>query len=118
MSKQHFAALAMTDRATFQITADRHPNHHRALERIVRAPANQWHLVAKLMICRPDVIKELNLGNRLQPAHRKPHRLADDVRFGKRRVEDPSVSESPLQVEGDFENTSLPFDLFEILLAA
>ena len=77
--EDHFAALAVIDRAAGEIAADRDANHDGRLEMAGGAPANSGHLIAQLHHGRPDVIEKLNFGNRLQPANGHADRAADDI---------------------------------------
>ena len=85
--ERHLAALAVIDRAAVQIAADRHAQSPRRGETAVRTPAQRGQLVANLHHRRPDVIEELNLGHRLEPARRHADGAPHDGRFGERRVE-------------------------------
>ena len=107
----------MINRAAFQITADRHAHHHRRLPLVARTPAHHRQLIANLVHRGPDVIEELNLNHRLQPARRHADRAADNIRFGERRIENARAAKLSLQVGSDFENAAFAFHLLEILFA-
>ena len=64
---------------------------------ITGAIPHHRELVSNLHECRPDVVEELNLDDRLQPSERHPDRAADDIGLGQRRVEDAIAAESPLE---------------------
>ena len=115
--EDHFAALAVINPAARQVSADRHAHHRRAFEMSRRTPAQVRQLVAQLHHRRPDVIEELNLRDRLQPAHRHSQRAPHDARLGNRRVEHAHRSESPLQAGGRLENAALPFHAGQIFFA-
>ena len=70
------------------------------------------------MVSGPDVIKELNLDDRLQAPRGQPDGAAHDVRLGEGRVVDPIAPELPLQAPRDLEHPALPLHLLEILLPA
>ena len=112
------ARLAVIRRAAAQVAADRHADHHRTRPVVARPVAHHRHLVANLHEGRPDVVEELDLDDRLQPAQRHADAAADDVRFGQRRVEDAVAAELPLQAVGDLEHAALAGDGGERLLAA
>src|SRR5262249_3815601 len=107
VGKINLAGLAMINGSAFQVAAGGDANHHWALEGIIRAPADQRHFVPELMESRPDVIEELNLGDRFQPPLRHPKRSAYDVGLGQRRVEYSSAAEPSLKTKGDLENSAL-----------
>ena len=69
MREGHFAALAVINRAAGEVAADRNANHDGRFEMSGGAPANRGHLIAQLHHGRPDVIEELNFGNRFQAAN-------------------------------------------------
>ena len=77
------AALRVINRAAGQVSADRDANHAGRRERIVRPPAHHRQLVAQLHHRRPDVVEELDLDHRLQPAHGHADRAPDDAGLGK-----------------------------------
>ena len=101
------ARLAVIRAAAAQVAADRHADDHRAREVIARPVAQHRHLVAQLHHRRPDVVEELNLDDRLQPARRHADAAADDARFGDRRVEHAVVAEQPLQAVRHLEDAAL-----------
>src|SRR5262249_5748623 len=96
VSEQHLAALAVANRAAFQVSADCNSDHHRALPSVVRAPAQHRHFIAQLVHRGRNVIEKLNLRNWLQSASRKPTGATYDVCLGQRRVEYASASKSTL----------------------
>ena len=83
-----FAALRVIDGAAGEIAADRRPAPPRAGEGVVGAPAHQRQLIAKLVHGRPDVVEELNLDDRLQPARGHADGAAYNIGLRQRRVED------------------------------
>ena len=107
----------MVDGAALQVAAVGDADHDRALVAAVRAPADERELVADLHEGRPDVVDELHLGHRLQPARRDPDRAPDDVGFGERRVVDAVRAVAPLQVVRDLEDAALALHLAEARLA-
>ena len=112
------ARLTVVRTAAAQIAADRRADHHRARPGVARSIAHHRHLVADLHHRRPDVVEELDLDDRLQPARRHPDGAADDVRFGERRVEDAIVAEQPLQAVRQLEDAALArHDRQRVLLA-
>ena len=87
-------------------------------QRVARSVAHHRHLVADLHHRRPDVVEELNLDHRLQPARRHADGAADDVGFGERRVEDAIVAVEPLQPVRQLEDAALAgHDRQRVLLA-
>ena len=105
------AALAVPDGAAGEVAADRHPHHHRAGEGPVRAPADRGRLALDLGHGRPDVVEELDLGRRPQPADRLADGPADDVRLRQRRVEAAGLPEGPLEAVGRAEHAALALDV-------
>ena len=120
MSENALAALGVVDGAARQVSANRNPNYTGSRESIVGTPANQRKLVAQLHHRRPDVVEELNLNHRLQPARRHSGRSTHDRCLGKRRIEHPVGPKIALQAKGQFEHAAFAFDhlLLQILLAA
>ena len=91
MSKRRFAALAVINGAAVQVSADRHANHHRAGECVIGTPANGCQFIAKLHHRRPDIVEELNLGNRFEATDGKTNRAAHPgldytIPFGKAKT--------------------------------
>ena len=111
------ARLRVINGTAFQITADRHAHDHRAFRVAVRTPTRHGHLVADLVKGREDVVEELYLDDRFQPADRHSDRAADDVGLGQRRIENACRAEFTLQIGGDLKHAAFAFDLFEILFA-
>src|SRR5690349_20392459 len=66
---------------------------------------------------RPDVIKELNLNNRLQAARGHSNCPTDDVCFSEWSVKYALAAELALEVRCYFENAALALNCFQILLA-
>src|SRR5512147_1085988 len=106
MRKDALTALRVIDRATSKISTNRYAQYHRTGERIVRPPANKWHLVAQLMHGRPYIVEELNLDHRLQSTRAHTNGASNNVGFGKRRVEDAVTAEVALQATGKLENSA------------
>ena len=67
------AGLRVPDGPAGHVAADRHPQHHRAAERPVGAPADGGRLALDLVHGRPDVVEELHLGHRPQPPQALAH---------------------------------------------
>src|SRR6185295_6943738 len=65
---------------------------------------------------RPDVIKELNLNNRLQAPRSHTYCSTDNVCFSEWRVKYPFTAELSLQVCSDFEDATLAFNGFQVFL--
>ena len=86
----------------------------------IRAPPHHRQLVANLVIRRPDVIKELDLNHRLQPARGHANGAAHDVGFRQRRIEDALAAKLHLQAGSQLEHAALALDLFflQIFFAA
>ncbi len=82
--ENHFAALAVINRAAGEVTADRYADDDRRFEVSRGAPTHVTQFVAELHHSGPDVIEELNFGHGLQPAHSHADGAADDVGFGER----------------------------------
>ena len=104
------ARLAVIRRAAAQVAADRHADHHRARPVVARPVAHHRQLVANLHERRPDVVEELDLDDRLQPAQRHADGAADDVGLGERRVEHAVAAEPPLQAVRHLEDAALAGD--------
>src|SRR5438034_2455520 len=102
MSENALAALGVVDGAARQVSANRNPNYTGSRESIIGTPANQRKLVAQLHHRRPDVVEELNLNHRLQPARRHSGRSTHDRCLGKRRIEHPVGPKIALQAKGQF----------------
>src|SRR6266700_6332552 len=120
MSENALAALGVINGAARQVSANRNPNYTGSRESIIGTPANQRKLVAQLHHRRPDIVEELNLNYRLQPARCHSSRSTDDRCLGKRRVEYPVGAEIALQAKRQLEHAAFAFDhlLLQILLAA
>ena len=101
------AGLAVVQPAAAQVSADRHADDHRAREHVVGAVPQHRHFVAELHHRRPDVVEELDLDDRLEPARAHAARAADDGRLGERRVEDAIGSEGALQAQRRLEDAAL-----------
>ena len=120
MRKHAFPALRVIDGAAGEIAANGHANYAGRGKPVVRAPADERQFVAQLHHRRPDVVEELNLHHRLQPARGHASGAAHEVGFRDRRVEYPFGAELDLQARGQLEHTALALDqfLFEIFFAA
>src|SRR5581483_9822940 len=118
MRECHLAALAVIDRAAIQIPADSDANDHGSLEAVIRAPSDRNQLVANLHHGWPDVINELNLGNRFQSPLRHTNRPANNRRFCQGTVEAPRWSEFALQAVSCIEYSTLSFNFLEVRHAA
>ena len=101
------ARLAVVRRAAAQVAADRHAHDHRARPVVARSIAQHRHLVLELHHRRPDVVEELDLDDRLQPARRHADGAADDVGFGERRVEHAIGAVGLLQAVRHLEHAAL-----------
>ena len=73
----------------------------------MRAPAQRRRLRLDLLHRGPDVIEELHLRTRPQPACALPDRAADDVRLRERCVVAASDAKLGLEPEGDAEHAAL-----------
>ena len=120
MGEYALSALRVINGAAGKVSANRHPNHAGRGKSIVRAPADQRQFVAQLHHGRPDVIEELNLDHRLQPARSHAGGAAHDVGLRNRRVKHPVRAEFDLQPGRELEDAALALDhfLLEIFLAA
>ena len=106
-------------RAAVQVAADRHADHRGAGEAAVGAPAQGGQFVANLHHGRPDVIEELNLGHRLQPARGHADGAAHDGGFGQRRVEAALARRTRVCSPAvTLKTPPLPFTSREVFLAA
>ena len=81
------ARLAVVRAAAAQVPANRRADDERARKLVARPVAQHRHLVADLHHRGPDVVEELNLDDRLEPARSHPDGASDDAGFGERRVE-------------------------------
>ena len=108
----------MVQGAALQVAAVRHSHDGRGAERVARAPPQRGELVAELVVGGPDIVEELDLDDRFEPAGREPDRPAHDVGFGEWRVVDALAPELALQAPGDLEDPALPLHFLEVLLAA
>src|SRR2546423_1679631 len=103
----NWSSCAITTRLVFRTAAamvvqsngaaGRDADHHGTGERVVRAVPQHRHLIPQLHHRGPDVVEELDLDHRFDPARRHADGAADDVGFGERRVEDAGAAEGPLQ---------------------
>src|SRR5581483_1608504 len=116
--EQDFAALAVVDGAAVQVSADGHADDRGAGELAVAAPAHGGELVAELHHGGPNVIEELNFGDRLHAAAGHADGAAHDGGFGEGRIEAAARAELHLQAGGDFEDAALSFDFAEAGFAA
>jgi hypothetical protein len=118
MREDRDARLAVVRGAAAQVAADWHAHDHRAAPVVVRPVPHHRHLVAELHVAGPDIVEELDLDDRLDAAQRHADGAADDVRLGKRRVEDALASVQLLEPVRHFEDASLAGHLRERALAA
>src|ERR687888_620203 len=98
----------MPDGAAREVAADGDPHDHRAREGAVAPPADRRSFRAELLHGGPDVVEELDLRTRAQPAKRLADRAPDDARLGKGGVEAPRLPELALQTHRDPEHAALP----------
>ena len=113
VGEDRLAALAVPDRTAREVTADRDAQHHRAGELAGRTPAGGRHLAAQLLHRRPDVVEELDLGRRVQAAHRLADGAPDDVRLGERRVVAARLAELALEAVRRAEDAALALHVGE-----
>ena len=104
--------------AAREVTADRDPDDDRRAERPARAPARRRELVADLQHRGPDVVEELDLDDRLQPARGPSDRPADDARLGEGRIEDARGPELLLEAGRHLEDAALALAFVEDVFAA
>src|SRR5579872_6095071 len=97
MREDAFTTLRVVNRAASKVSADGNSNDAWRRKSIVGAPADQRQLVAQLHHGGPDVIEELNLHHRLQPARSHTNRASDDIRLSQRRIENPVAAKVTLQ---------------------
>ena len=107
--KFHLAALAVIDGAAVEIAADGDAQHQRRGESAVGAPADGGQLIANLHHGGPDVIEELNLGDRLQPARGHADGAADDAASASGVLKHALRAELRFAARGDFENAAFAF---------
>ncbi len=117
MREDALARLAVVRRAAAQVAARGDADHHRTGEGVVRAIAQHRHLVAHLHHRRPDVVEELDLDDRLDPAGRHADGAPDDVRLGERRVEHADAAERALQAVRHLEDAAFARDRLQRALA-
>ena len=108
----------MVDGAAGQIAAGRHPHDERSAVVAVRAPAETGEFAPDLHVGRPDVVEELDLGDRTQAADRHAEAESHDGGLGEGTVEDPLRSELALESVAHLEDAALALDLPEVRLAA
>src|SRR5258708_295328 len=77
-----FAALTVINAAAGEIAANGYAQDRRCFETTIGAPAQDAQLVANLHHGRPDVIEELDFGDRLGSARGHADGPADDAGFG------------------------------------
>src|SRR3954464_5826415 len=118
MRENGFTALAVIDAAAGEIAADGHAKNRRALEAAIAPPAQHAQLVANLHHGRPDVVEELNFGDRLETSGGHANGAAHNAGFGERSIENTVMAILSLQAGGGFEDAALPFHVLEILVAA
>src|ERR1700686_337395 len=97
MGEDALATLRVINGATSEVSANRNPNDARRRKSVVGAPANQRQLVPKLHHGWPDVVEELNLHHRLQPARGHADSASHNVCFRQWRIEDAIAAEVILQ---------------------
>ena len=112
------ARLRVVDRPALEVAAVRDAHDDRRRERVVGPPAHERQLVPELHVRRPDVVEELDLDHRLEPARGEPDRAADDVGLGERRVVHAVAPERPLQSPGHLEDAALALHVGQVVLAA
>ena len=108
----------MVNRAALQVPTVGDPHNHRGCEVIIGAIAHERQLIAELHVRGPDVVEELDLYDRLQPANGQADRPADDVGLSQGRVVHPVAPKLPLEAPGDLEDAALPFDRIQVDFAA
>src|SRR5262249_35893371 len=108
-AEQRNPRLAMVNGAAAQVAPYGCPYYHWALPDVVRPPPQHWDFVVHLHVCGPNVVEELDLGNRLQAAGRHPHSPSNYRCFRDWRIEHTGAAKLPLKVSGDLEDASLPF---------
>src|ERR1700676_4897155 len=116
--ENHFAGLAVVKPSPCKIAADGNPDHSRRLERAIGAPPHHGEFIAKLHHRWPDVIEELNLGDRLHASRGHSDGAPHDARFRNRSVEHTSGPKSPLQIHSGLENSALAFHTVQIVFVA
>src|SRR5207248_846062 len=88
LGRHQGAGLRVVDGTALQVSAVGDADDGGGAERVVGAPAHRGELVAKLVIGGPDVVEELDLDDRLEPAGGEPDRPTHDVGLGQGRVVD------------------------------
>src|SRR5205814_3809051 len=112
--EHHGPGLRVVDGTALQVSAVGDADDGGGAERVVGAPAHRGELVAKLVIGGPDVVEELDLDDRLEPAGGEPDRPTHDVGLGQGRVVDAPAAELSLQPPRDLENAPLAFHVLEV----
>lgn len=105
-----FGRIAVQFRSV-NAAADGNADRHRDGERAAGASAHARGVRADLVVGRPEESLELNLGHRMQSAHRHADREADDSRLRERRVEHAVAAESLLQTLGHTEDAAIDADI-------
>ncbi len=100
-------------RSARQVAADGDAHHQGTGEVAVRSPPDGGRLAAQLLHGRPDVVEELDLGARPQPAQGLSDAAADDVRLRQGCVVATGRPEASLQPAGDPEHAALALDVVE-----
>src|SRR6185437_1347695 len=118
VSEEHFAALAVVNRASGQISAYSYANDRRTFEIPSGAPAHCGQFVANLHHGRPDVVEKLNFGHWLHAPRGHTNGAANDVRLRQWRVKGPFAAIATLQAGGSLKHAAFAFDLAETFLAA
>src|SRR5262249_9329274 len=103
------SGLTMINGTAAQVTANGCPHYHRALPYVVRPPAQQGNFVMHLHVSGPNVVKELDLGNRFQPPGSHPHSASDYRCFRDWRIEHTGCAKRPLKVSGNLEYATFAF---------
>src|SRR5207245_8566846 len=112
--EHHGPGLRVVDGTALEISAVCDAHDGGGAERVVGTPAHRGELVTKLVIGGPDVVEELDLDDRLEPACGEPDRPTHDVGLGQGRVVDALAAELPLQAPRDLENAALALHVLEV----
>ena len=118
VGEEDFGGLTVVHGAAGQVAAGRDPQNERGAVVAVRPPAEAGEFAADLHVAGPDVVQELDFGDRTQAAHRHPDSQSHDGGLGKGAVEDALRSELALEAGAHLEDAALALDLPEVHLAA
>ena len=118
MGEEHFGGLAVVHGAAGQVAPGRDAQDERSAVVAVRAPAQTGEFAPDLHVGGPDVIQELDFGDRTQAAHRHAEAEPHDGGLGEGAVEDPLRSELALESIAHLEDAALALDLPQVRLAA